>query len=280
MNILSLQRQLTCPRGQSLSRRFAQNWTPSALGSSLALWLDADDARTITLNGSTVSQWNDKSGNNRNVAQATAANQPAYTSNVLNQKPVLRFNHLNDQFLSNTGTFTLSGGAVLAFVARHSDITMSGNFSTGRAAHPVGWSSFTTFVNHLPADGTPLLSQWVSSTASSSRVLLQDGVPVTMVPHVWLEVQSGSTLAGGIDGTMLTPIAATLSNPPAVVIGTGTTFTGQNQFFDGDLAEVVAIRSNLSTDDRQRLEGYLAWKWGLAGNLPSNHPFRNSPPTV
>jgi hypothetical protein len=32
-------------------------WTPASLGASLALWLDAEDASTITLNGSTVSQW-------------------------------------------------------------------------------------------------------------------------------------------------------------------------------------------------------------------------------
>jgi hypothetical protein len=52
-------------------------WTPADL-SDKALWLDAADAGTITLNGSTVSQWDDKSGNSRNFAQATGANQPAY----------------------------------------------------------------------------------------------------------------------------------------------------------------------------------------------------------
>jgi hypothetical protein len=52
------------------------NWTPAVL--STALWLDAADASTVTLNNLTASQWNDKSGNARNVLQATAANQPLY----------------------------------------------------------------------------------------------------------------------------------------------------------------------------------------------------------
>lgn len=30
---------------------------------------------------------------------------------------------------------------------------------------------------------------------------------------------------------------------------------------------------------RQQAEGYLAWKWGLQGNLPSGHPYKNNPPT-
>jgi hypothetical protein len=42
------------------------------------MWLDAADASTIVLNGSTVSQWSDKSGNGRHAVQATAANQPAW----------------------------------------------------------------------------------------------------------------------------------------------------------------------------------------------------------
>ena len=52
-------------------------WNPSVLGADLALWLDADDADTITLNGSTVSQWDDKSGNDNHAAQSTASFQPA-----------------------------------------------------------------------------------------------------------------------------------------------------------------------------------------------------------
>lgn len=51
-------------------------WTPAQISS--ALWLDAADANTVTLNGSTVSQWSDKSGNGRNATQPTAASQPGY----------------------------------------------------------------------------------------------------------------------------------------------------------------------------------------------------------
>ena len=58
----------------------AQDWTPANGGVPTALWLDADDATTITKDGGNlVSQWNDKSGNARHVTQATAANrQPPF----------------------------------------------------------------------------------------------------------------------------------------------------------------------------------------------------------
>lgn len=62
----------------TVSSADAQPWTPAAI--TTALWLDAADSSTITLNGSTVSEWRDKSGNARHAAQATAASQPQYNS--------------------------------------------------------------------------------------------------------------------------------------------------------------------------------------------------------
>jgi len=46
---------------------------------------------------------------------------------------------------------------------------------------------------------------------------------------------------------------------------------------DFNLNEIV-ISDNLSSDDRELMEGYLAWKWGLEGNLPSGHSYTNSDP--
>ncbi|MFM6251071.1 MAG: hypothetical protein ACKPEQ_18315, partial [Dolichospermum sp.] len=46
-----------------------------------------------------------KSGNGRNAIQATATNQPAYTANGLNGKPVLTFDGINDFLVSSTGTY-------------------------------------------------------------------------------------------------------------------------------------------------------------------------------
>jgi hypothetical protein len=51
-------------------------WTPADLGSALSLWLNANDPTTITLSGSNVTSWTDKSVNTNTVAQATGANQP------------------------------------------------------------------------------------------------------------------------------------------------------------------------------------------------------------
>jgi len=46
------------------------------------------------------------------------------------------------------------------------------------------------------------------------------------------------------------------------------------------ISEVVGCNTKLSTDDRQKLEGYLAWKWGLESDLPVGHPYKNAAPTT
>jgi len=52
----------------------------------------------------------------------------------------------------------------------------------------------------------------------------------------------------------------------------------------GKFAEFFAVADipgSGSTDisDIEKAEGYLAHKWGLEGNLPDDHPYKNSAPT-
>ena len=86
------------------------SWTVLPDIAGLQLWLDADDSDTITLNGSTVSQWNDKSGNDYHVSQGTASNQPTYTASALNSKSVVRFDGAGDR-LFNTTAQPVSGSS-------------------------------------------------------------------------------------------------------------------------------------------------------------------------
>ena len=67
----------------------ANNWTPAEIPTQL--WFDGADASTITHSSNSISQWRDKSGNNRHANQGTAGSQPQLVSNALNGKSLLRF---------------------------------------------------------------------------------------------------------------------------------------------------------------------------------------------
>jgi hypothetical protein len=46
------------------------------------------------------------------------------------------------------------------------------------------------------------------------------------------------------------------------------------------IKELVVFNSKLDTAGRQKMEGYLAWKWGLVAALPADHPYKDVPPKI
>jgi hypothetical protein len=47
----------------------------------------------------------------------------------------------------------------------------------------------------------------------------------------------------------------------------------------GDIDEIIVTTAFLATFETQRIEGYLAHKWGLTANLPETHPYKYQIPT-
>jgi uncharacterized repeat protein (TIGR02543 family) len=68
------------------------------------------------------------------------------------------------------------------------------------------------------------------------------------------------------------------------MVGTTTGFSigsvESANYWDGPIAEVIVFPNALSTSERQKLEGYLAHKWGLTSNLPVGHPYKTFAPTT
>jgi hypothetical protein len=261
------------------------SWTPAELGADLALWLDADDADTITLNGSNVAQWNDKSGNGNHVSNGTSSTQPAYLTTGWNNKPTVSFTGAGGEFLFKDGVSNF---------AANNDYTLASAFEFFQTNNSwdmvVGWRSVPN-TSSSPNGGTAVL-QTMSSVAA------EIGIHNTDVTDSRIKVDVTSRLgkkiatvgrSGGTDGNLgaVTVTSTGFSQATYQTDGTQTwvsaAATGfqvggkqQNATAYGDkyISEVVGCNTKLSTENRQKLEGYLAWKWGLAENLPADHPYR------
>jgi hypothetical protein len=61
------------------------------------------------------------------------------------------------------------------------------------------------------------------------------------------------------------------------LIGTEASF-GSFAAFNGFFHEVIVYNTELTVAQRQSVEGYLAWKWGLQNELPIGHPYLSSAP--
>ena len=57
----------------------------------------------------------------------------------------------------------------------------------------------------------------------------------------------------------------------SIVIGSSD---GVHETYTGTISEILIYNSVLSTTNRQKIEGYLAWKWGFASNLSASNPYK------
>ena len=252
------------------------SWLPTDLGADLALWLDADDVATISLNplnNSDVVQWSDKSGNNYHVSQATAALQPRYEASGMNGKPAL--NNLDGRVLERGATPMFRNVAGATIVAVH------------RATLPlvgVANNGMTVFVNSGSAVGSTRLglvtapSPGTAGTFSlAGRRLDTDAfatvsspTSLTADPTIWIgnadyaNAQANTWLDGTADiAGAAFQTAGSTSDTNTLGIGLFSRPSGGLDTYNNTrMSEVLLINATLSTDDRQKLEGYLAWKWG------------------
>ncbi len=239
-------------------------WSPSAL--TPQLWLDADDATTITLNGATVSEWRDKSGNARHATQITAASQPTRTAAALNGKPVLTFDGTADFLNLGTGLDFLAGVSHSAFIVTKptvfNNIYGAANGNSGANSLHVGFNGTTYRMNYWTNDYTPArTANFVSGSAN-------------IVNYIWTSGTSKEILANGkSEGTTATAgVIGTMSGGGRIgnIVGQG--------FIAGDIAEMVFFTGAISAANRESMEGYLAHKWGLAANLATGHAYKSAAP--
>lgn len=231
-------------------------WDPSSLP-GLALWLKAD-ALSGLLDNEGIAAWPDATGNDAIAQQAVLANQPRYFVNALNKLPVVRF----------AGNEWLTVASTLGIEAQpFSQVALWKPSGPGQAM--MLWANNSGLIVTDFDDDIGLFS--------GSALFNFNDHPFGQW-HLVAGVHNG--LAGSLTvdgGDSVT--GSTGSGAPAGDLTIGAGIAGIDRRLTGDLAEIVITRTALTVAERQRLEGYLAHKWGLAAILPPAHPFRAAPPT-
>jgi hypothetical protein len=226
--------------------------------SACVLWLDPADRSTVTLSGSNVSQLNDKSGLGYNMSQATSGNQPTYASSLYGNG-MLTFTQSLSTRLSNTSFPTFIGsGPASYFLVEYNMTAPSGN------PGPFGYSAgpnFGLIMQYNPGftGGLQPFSTGVSSFTSATPRLI-----FLYKPNV-----TSSNMTGFINGTSQT-VSDTTSGTYS---GTFSVGSATNGFISGNICELIVFNKDVTTSERQQVEGYLAYKWGLTSSLPSTHPY-------
>jgi hypothetical protein len=241
----------------------------------MQLWLDASVTSNYTLSGSNLTRWYDRSGNSRDGT--TFSGTVAVQSNSVNGLNSVYFNYAAMEG-SNTFSGISSNTVPTVFMAMKT--TGSGQLVTRFL------SLYKTGIE------CQMLTRFDGATTGSTIITAQYALdyrattswPNFVDPFVAMGqalfnynnvcVNGNAVMATNIDSYAGTGRPSNWGYDSWRIGARNST----NAEMNGNLCELLMYHGVLNNIDRQRIEGYLAWKWGFQNSLAATHPFRSSAP--
>lgn len=267
----------------------AELWTPASLASPVKIWFN-DDSPVTEVSGA-LSQVNDLSPNAFHATQSTLAARPTRVPAVLNGRPVFRFDGSNDYLMGpNTApatTLISNVSDAWSFIVYKNASSVNGSKYLFAITHTSGnYARYLTVTSQSGLQTRPGIGgRSVVTPSMDSYSVMQSATAIgtnwAIVGHRinYLGRIGAVKLNGGAEetATMSNMTAANSQNVAQKRFGFGS---DETQYFNGDVAELIFGTGTLTTDEVARIEGYLAWRWGLVASLPSGHPYKSAPPLV
>lgn len=265
-------------------------WTPHVL--TLALWLDAKDTSTLTVAlDNTVSEWRDKSGNNRHAVQSAVSLRPSYSTSAfcLSASSGLK---------KMTGVFTgINDGSINEYTLfivvkpKKTSAYVSSQNNSGASFYSYDSGNSIFFATRSFSGSNTDGATSIVFSATTGAIALTE-TRNALAPHLISRAHSigSQKLMIGVLRTNLGAITSRINGDNASGATASVNNLGWRDYsiFDqyttgsvgvGDIHEILLVHNgNLGSDTIHKIEGFLAHKWGLLANLPSDHPYKNSPP--
>jgi hypothetical protein len=219
------------------------------------MWFDVFDA-SYTTSGSNVTGWTNKSGN----SSATGTTGVLINQTTLMGKSSLRMSSGNLSMGSITYSTNFRNYFIVGnFVNQQQTVVGDDNTQIGGAVTcgyysdiELNYPGRNGIVSSSPSGnfGTPCILSLSTSTGNVG---------------IWVTGNSQT-----ITTNNLTPTFFATGTAPSQIIGSAV---------GSDFYEIIVYDGIMTSLQRQQIEGYLAWKWGIQANLPSGHPYKTAAPT-
>jgi hypothetical protein len=265
------------------------SWTPAELSSSqLRLWLKADagvyDAASggtlITSDDTTAMRWEDQSGTlSAHPVCSSTTGAPKWRANVLNGLPVMRFSGVRGMHRASTPIYSVNPlGLVVCAVYRDSATNAKvqacidiDNYEP--VLQTFGATAYRPNLTIIALKQSSDTSRYTTAfNRSASSWNLHMGAVSFVGKTVGYRLNGGEVGWGTYKAFNANSLGTANKN---VTIGNRFSETGMDALV-GDIAEIV-----LTVNDDQnieKIEGYLAHRWGLASLLASLHPYKTTAP--
>ncbi len=249
---------------------------------NLAGWYDASDTGSYVKSGTTITGISSQGNYGDNLGVIGNTNPIAGT--IQNNLNTLYFSGTTYLENPNTDPLVSSNGlhmAVGLFYPQNVNATkdslwsLSSTYDYAVSAHDASrWYGEIDLGNGVGSSGivgpmgsTNFENQWIIVSVGFSKVQSANYV------MMWINSSTGSN--------WYTTYLTNLSQNQKLRIMANR---NGNKKQEGRFAELLLYKGDTGVvgdayQYRYKAEGYLAWKWGLQGNLPSSHPYKNNPPT-
>jgi hypothetical protein len=249
-----------------------ESFTPASIA-NLKAWYDASDTGTITVSGTAVTQWNDKSANGYNLTQGTAGLRPESGVRTQNGKNAIDFDGGDDILNAATAsdwTFLSNTSGATVFAALFADTASDQRFIWSTYGGSFGFvgSYQNVLASDLMSIGTGVGNGALAAMyVDTSTPVATDNTAFTMTTQFDLgnatANQRGYIWKNGGSQTNNNPATdpASASAPQTpLAIGNIPTYS---LAWDGLICEVIIYNALLNATDRGKVETYLAAKWGI-----------------
>ena len=214
-------------------------WTPAKINT--AAWFDASDLSTITQNDDFVSVWKDKSKNSHELTQADPKKGPNTNLDSINSLNVLTFVSTSNTSLQIKSTIDWD----------YVYVVMKCLIVNNRKSSLIG--SELELIDK-DSDGIPDKFKNAGDyninglKSNNAELLLKPGFLFRKASFRGVKLSIGANKHNGKYG------------------------------LDGNIAELIFIGNDIDAEDRRKIEGYLAHKWGLQKLLPESHVYKFKAP--
>ena len=260
-----------------------KRWSPLSINT--AAWYDASDGNTITQSEGKITKWLDKSGK-RNDLSADAINSGQLNHSIekanLNGLDTLGLD-LDDSFIKEQASLITPSGNVQVFVVAKVTAVNHGSASILSLQENTAGENVVDF--QLDAGSGTKYKARLNATNAAGGDANINTTPASDFTNQWaifsaiFDFDSSQTFSSQVNGVSVgTPrpytnkmIGGNTIDPTELKIFSNR---GENQSVAGSIAEVLYCE-NSSGETKERIEGYLAYKWGLTSVLDSAHGYKN-----
>ncbi len=256
---------------------------PGGVQTNLQLWLDAEQGTNTTVFGDDVTSWADRSTNFYSAnSDVNSTDDPTYEENAINYHPGISFDgsftdiYSDGLHLGSDYIYSDNGGMQIFSVVEHAPTgnSFANIYDFGHGSNEVIGLNWT----HIYSK-----NQTPTSHGGADEFFFHHTGPLATLVGLEIDFETDQTLlknGSALQTTAIPGLTQITANEIAEVDTFGNVAAGpvtigrqassfalsQSRIFNGAISEVLVYNDTLSQSDQEKVNSYLAVKYGLTLN--------------